>query len=239
MEWFEHAGPAWFVTLTYNPDNLPENGTLEKKKFLQWIKDTQRRRSDVFRYYAVGEYGDKSHRPHYHMAVFLEHPAQIDSIRAAWENKGFTQASELNTQRARYLANYTAKKLTKTGDPRLAGREPEFRTSSRNPPLGSAFVEKVGHSSQAKRIVELTGDAPRTFTFQGKQYPVGDWALGRLRTQLGVPDTVQGRREANPNYNRYYYQEGATWDPEAANKLREQIDAKKAQGYWRGKGSKV
>lgn len=238
MEWLEHAGPAWFVTLTYDEKHVPEGKSLEKKKFLQWLKDVQKRHSGPFRYYAVGEYGDRTKRPHYHMAVFFEHPAQYHALKAGWK-KGFTQFGEINTARSRYLANYTAKKLTKPDDPRLADREPEFRTSSRNPPLGSAFVERTGNSRQAKKFVELTGDAPRSFRFDGRIYPFGDWALKKLRECLGVPLTEAERAAQHEEYYLWYPPAEAENDPEKARVIREHIDAKKRQGHWRGKGSKI
>lgn len=166
MEWLEHRERCFFVTFTYNDENLPEGGKLEKKQFLQWLKDVQRRRTGPFRYYLVGEYGDRSKRPHYHMAVFPEHFTQVSVLRSEW-SKGFTQADEINHARARYLANYTAKKLTKTGP---NGLPPEFRTSSRNPPLGQAFCERIIRqfsTGAGAEIIKERGDVPRTFRISG------------------------------------------------------------------------
>lgn len=64
-----------FITLTYNPDHLPENGTLVKedvqtffRRLRKAIKKVDRRRK--VRYYACGEYGDTNQRPHYHAILF-------------------------------------------------------------------------------------------------------------------------------------------------------------------------
>ena len=64
-----------FITLTYNDDNIPvaENGnyTLVKKDFQDFMKRLRESIGDVkIRYYACGEYGSKSLRPHYHAIIF-------------------------------------------------------------------------------------------------------------------------------------------------------------------------
>ena len=60
-----------FVTLTYDDEHMPKDGSLCKKHLQQFIR---RLRKALYprkiRYYAVGEYGDKSWRPHYHLIVF-------------------------------------------------------------------------------------------------------------------------------------------------------------------------
>lgn len=238
MEWVECPIPSYFVTLTYAPEHIPENGTLDKKYVHQWVKDTQKRYTGPFRYYLVGEYGDCSQRPHYHLAIFPKHVAQIHAFQAAWK-KGFVQATEINHARARYLANYTAKKLTKTRDPRLEGREPEFRSSSRNPPLGAAFVERLSRQPSLKKIVAQTGDVPRTFRIDGKIYPIGCWALTQLRNNFDIPQTHAGRSKANPNYLNHYPLEGAEWNPEEAELMEIRIDAKKKITFHRGEAPKI
>lgn len=78
----------YFVTLTYDNDNLPkgkkidiETGevtqtpTLEPKHlqdFFKRLRITYKRKYniDTIRYYACGEYGDKYQRPHYHAIIF-------------------------------------------------------------------------------------------------------------------------------------------------------------------------
>ena len=73
MEWLYHPERSYFFTFTISPEH--ETGSLNKKYFHQWLKDTQKA-IGRFRYYAIGEYGDKSGREHYHLAVFPEHPAR-------------------------------------------------------------------------------------------------------------------------------------------------------------------
>jgi len=62
---------ACFITLTYDEENLPLSGSVSKREvqlFNKNLRDKFPPRS--LRYYAVGEYGDQSWRPHYHIAYF-------------------------------------------------------------------------------------------------------------------------------------------------------------------------
>ena len=127
MEWLETPEYCYFVTLTIAPEHethvMSSDGTpvatLEKAKFLKWLDNTIQKHTGPLRYYAIGEYGDYTLRPHYHLALFPKRSAQIKIFLNEWR-LGFTQATELNHERARYLANYTTKKLTKDSDERLA-----------------------------------------------------------------------------------------------------------------------
>ena len=66
--------PPFFVTFTYNDNNLPQKGV--QKVDLQLFFKRLRARLDYYgiehniRYYAVAEYGSKTHRPHYHALIW-------------------------------------------------------------------------------------------------------------------------------------------------------------------------
>lgn len=65
---YEHNA---FVTLTYAPEKLPENGSLVPEHVQSWLKRLRARVApSKFRFFLVGEYGDESERPHYHAALF-------------------------------------------------------------------------------------------------------------------------------------------------------------------------
>ena len=63
---------AYFITLTYSEENLPEELSKEHcQKFLKRLrKQNDKYTTKKLRYYLAGEYGDKTKRPHYHMIVF-------------------------------------------------------------------------------------------------------------------------------------------------------------------------
>lgn len=72
-EEFKKASSAAFVTLTYNDENLPKdsgNLVLKKKHIQDYFKRVRSASEHTIKYYAVGEYGEKNYRPHYHAIVF-------------------------------------------------------------------------------------------------------------------------------------------------------------------------
>ena len=57
--------PSWFVTLTYDDDHLPSDRKLRKGD-LQLFHKRMRKAFGPFRFFACGEYGERTHRAHYH-----------------------------------------------------------------------------------------------------------------------------------------------------------------------------
>ena len=119
MHELEYWKSASFLTLTYNEENVPENGSLEKTSLQRYIK---RLRKDLegrkMKYYACGEYGESSKRPHYHAIVFgldpLEHDVERGKVLEgpALDNwgKGFVYIGSVTYDSARYVSDYIQKK---------------------------------------------------------------------------------------------------------------------------------
>ncbi len=214
MEQYSTPARCWFITLTYSDDHVPVTTdyvqTLQKRQFSTWLGNAYR---DVgpFRFYAVGEYGDDTMRPHYHLALFPGTDCGPDPLTSRWK-RGFHSAYELTPERARYLANYTTKKLTSDKDSRLApGQEPEFRTSSRRPGLGHAFIGPIVSrycQPSGKAILETRGDVERTIRIGGKVYPIAPYLLSKIREQLGIPRTHE-ERLTHPGYQQWNQSEEA------------------------------
>lgn len=81
-----------FITLTYAPDTVPltSRGFMDLNKrdlqlFFKRLRKAHGSRSCALpiKYYAVGEYGGRTNRPHYHVILFN---AQLDLIQPAWGN---------------------------------------------------------------------------------------------------------------------------------------------------------
>lgn len=73
---------ALFVTLTYSNRNIPAYGSLEKTDLQKFFKRLRKKDEQTrIRYYAVGEYGLESSRPHYHAIIFNSNE---EDIRSAW-----------------------------------------------------------------------------------------------------------------------------------------------------------
>ena len=115
-----------FITLTYNPENLPPDGGLRKSDFQKFIKRLRKAiHPNKVRYYHCGEYGDNTNRPHYHAILFghnfddwiylFDSPAgspiyTSPTLEKIW-NKGFVTIGEVNFESSGYVARYCMKKI--------------------------------------------------------------------------------------------------------------------------------
>jgi len=59
-----------FLTLTYDDVHLPGDQSLQPKHLTDFFKRLRKKVEYPIRYYAVGEYGEETERPHYHIALF-------------------------------------------------------------------------------------------------------------------------------------------------------------------------
>lgn len=112
-----------FITLTYNDENLPPHGSLHYEHLQKFWKRL-RKKIGKLRYYAVGEYGDKTLRPHYHACVFghaftasriflRQSPTLLWTsplLEEAW-GLGNVSVGALTFESAQYTASYVTKKL--------------------------------------------------------------------------------------------------------------------------------
>ena len=246
MERETNPGRSWFCTLTYSDETIPRTvdgvPTLHRRGFQDWFEQANRDAGRV-RYYAVSEYGENTLRPHHHLALFPEQDSQADHILRAWQrDHGFTQVAELTHERARYLANYTAKKLTKDTDERLEpGQEPEFRSSSTRPGLGAAFVPlvvSVYRGRAGQKIIDERGDVERTVRIGGKVYPIPRYILQKVRAELGIPLKHEDRLH-HPGYGVWNDGEFASFDPVAAALEAAKHAAKKTQRRFRSTTERI
>lgn len=128
---------ALFVTLTYSTDHVPisKNGwmTLDKSDLQKFFKRLRKYHEQKIKYYAVGEYGTKTHRPHYHVILYN---STEESICKAW-NKGSVHIGQLTPASCGYTLKYISKdKRTKKAND---DRSPIFSVMSKR--LGAAYVE--------------------------------------------------------------------------------------------------
>ena len=68
---------ACFLTLTYDDEHLPEDKSLSKRDFQLFMKRFRKDFGLPVRFFACGEYGKKTFRPHYHVIFFGVSPVSF------------------------------------------------------------------------------------------------------------------------------------------------------------------
>lgn len=193
-----------FVTLTYSEETLPEDLSVRPAIVSAFVKRLRKYTGHKFRYFACGEYGDQTGRPHYHLALFgfptcfhgrtRHHLASCctacESIKKAWLY-GRIEAGLLTPHSMAYVAGYLNKKMTRDDDPRLEGRRPEFARMSLRPAIGSGMLHEVASTLMEHGLDEME-DVP-VFLDHGKQrYPLGRTMRRKLRQLIGrSPNTPE------------------------------------------------
>jgi len=157
-----------FLTLTFNDKYINDSKSVSKVFLSQFLKRFRYYYGDGIRFLAVGEYGEKKLRPHYHLLLYnfqfddkyvykYDYKRNIAYYRSPFlENKvwcdvsskeslGFAIIGDVNFQTSAYVARYCTKKLFNSKKARLAyfaDKEPEFLNYSRNYGLGlETFIE--------------------------------------------------------------------------------------------------
>lgn len=175
----QYHDSAYFVTLTYDDDHIPrsyypdpETGeamvsyTLKKRDVQLFMKRLRKAKSDdKIRFFAAGEYGDQTFRPHYHLIIFGLHLDDLTPykqspqghqyynspcIQRAWSVVvtrkdsitplavpiGYAVVSEVTWETCAYVARYTMKKLR--------GNDAEFYRKFNLQPPFSLMSRKPG-----------------------------------------------------------------------------------------------
>ena len=193
-------GESTFATVTYDDEHVPTvrgvDGcpvrTVRPRDMQLLIKKLRNKAARRFRHVYVGEYGDKSGRPHYHALIYGLGPDELKGLLGRSWDAGFVQVAELTDARAAYTAGYTAKKMTKADDERLvAGQHPEFMRQSLRPPIGCteavlAYLEELYYTEAgSKWLTQGTGIAP-VIRLGGKVMPLDRTVVGKVNERLGV-----------------------------------------------------
>lgn len=198
----------WFITLTYDDEHKPYdeqrttskgityeddgtwNGYLEKKDFSAFMKRLREYWSREYehegiRFFACGEYGGKTARPHYHTIIFnLPIPTEELKVIKVTRNgnilythpeierlwgKGLISIGAVTLESAAYVARYSLKKRTgKRAEEYYAerGQTPEFTLMSRRPGIARDYYEKMKlemYKNDEVQIGKMKRTPPRYF----------------------------------------------------------------------------
>lgn len=119
-----HEGSS-FLTLTYSPEHLPGDGSVNLGHFQDFMKRLRRRiEPQRIKFFHCGEYGEALSRPHYHAIIFgYDFPDRSyfktvndcryhtsDFLDDIW-NRGFCLIGDVTFESCAYVARYVVKKV--------------------------------------------------------------------------------------------------------------------------------
>lgn len=176
-----------FVTLTYDDENLPDDQCLVKSHLQNFLKKYRRHVEPTkTRYFAVGEYGEKTLRPHYHIALFSNAYICPTSIEQAWD-KGFNMVGTITSDSARYITGYVVKKLTDRNNDKLHQRTPEFMTSSKQKGgIGLNAIKQIAKQLNENRF--FNASVLNQINVGGKAAPLGRYLTKKLAEEIGITE---------------------------------------------------
>lgn len=141
QEQIEHP-ISYFVTLTYDNDNVPITTnkfmTLQKADLQKYIKRLRKTQKHNIKYYAVGEYGSKTERPHYHILLFNARSQK--EIIDKWAF-GTVHIGTITNKSIAYTLEYIATYLDKRKHAR-DDRELQFKVMSKG--IGLNWLKQGG-----------------------------------------------------------------------------------------------
>lgn len=137
---------AHFITLTYKTGelNISPNGfkTLSKRDVQLFFKRLRKAQDKIkfdfpIRYYAVGEYGGKTQRPHYHIILF--NALNVEMIKKAW-TLGEVHFGKVEGASIGYCLKYMEKDSKKKWYGSKDDRQQEFALMSKG--LGKSYMSQ-------------------------------------------------------------------------------------------------
>lgn len=211
LESFFHSS-ASFVTLTYRDDELPYSVDAPVsslcKRDLQLFFKRLRKKYNSLRYFAVGEYGEKTLRPHYHCIIFGVSPFDFDPCWMQYNGKsghdrdspisqiwshGIVHVGECTRESIQYVAGYVLKKLARGSD----RGQLEFSLMSRRPGIGAQAIQYLVDAMHDDK-------PPKQVRINGKLYPVGRYLGQKLADAVDYTGSVGDfLREMRARYLEY------------------------------------
>ncbi|AXH77292.1 MAG: replication initiator protein [Microviridae sp.] len=218
----KHSSSSNFITLTYATEHLKFTSaglpTLCKKDFQNFAKRLRKKLASMpefktvkLKYYAIGEYGTKKLRPHYHIALFnfpqLGHIAKlIDFISDSW-GLGSVHVGKIELASVRYVTNYVINKYVHD---EFDEREKPFSLISKGMGLSYLTPEIIGYHQNNEEFTMRTiqGKALLPRYYKEKLFHKDQIKLNRERTQPEIDkryEENQKRRSEFSSGNPFFY----------------------------------
>lgn len=178
----DHSKKAVFLTLTYNEENVPYCAEDEfagevvwydlykphVSEFMKVLRSRKEFEKRELRFFASGEYGKRTKRPHYHLIVFglglddfpdlevqtvneLNQPVfKSKYLEGVWK-KGFCTICDVSWNTFAYVSRYVVKKAFNVSLP-TPYNSPEFSLMSRRPGIGSYYFDEHQFDPEFKSV---------------------------------------------------------------------------------------
>jgi len=197
-----------FATLTYADEHLPLDGSISKRPVQLFLKRLRKVVGPV-RYFACGEYGDVTGRPHYHIILFGQaflHDRYLwrkgakghvlyrsPSLETLWPF-GSCEFGSVTPQSAGYVARYSLKKVTGKAAVEYYRRPhpvtgqifdvlPEFAMMSTHPGLGAEWFDRYRSDYFPSDFAIIDGQKVRIPTYYNKLRAKTAPAIDLVKTQ--------------------------------------------------------
>lgn len=205
-----------FLTLTYAPEHLPADGSLQLEHFQKFMKRLRKKYGSEIRFFHCGEYGENYGRPHYHACIFNhDFPDKIHYQDTKQGHKLYSSAildeiwglgsctiGDLTFETAAYTARYIMKKVTGDKAPEHYGHlKPEYTTMSRGKGIGKQWLEKYQTDVYPSDFIVLRGKKMPPPKFYDRELEKQNFALykelkgERIKNAKKSPDNTSDRLE--------------------------------------------
>lgn len=171
-----------FVTLTYDDEHMPGDGTLFPYDTELWLKRVRRAiEPRRIRYYLAGEYGDRTKRPHYHAVLFGVDPSESGVVDDAW-GLGWTKVGTVTEHSIRYVADYVTYKVFGVAAERVyERRKPPFARMSQG--LGRDWCDARADQLRVALSMEHRGHPVALPRYFARRLGITWWDSKEVRWQ--------------------------------------------------------
>lgn len=257
----DHSKTAIFVTLTYDPLNVPVACSLDdgsvlftlNKRDVQLFMKRLRRSFDgrEIRFYLAGEYGSQTHRPHYHAILFGLSLSDFPDIKPVSKNSfgqflyssqkmyeiwklGNVALAEVSWQTCAYVARYCVKKLSDDVSRETFdsfGVQPEFSLMSRKPGIAGYYA--LEHPELIERSKQYFSDSNGVTPRTSCQTP--KFVFDKLQlTNPELYDTIKKQRQAYARDKELIALSRTDLDFYEYNQVKEYNHERRSRGLIRG-----
>lgn len=213
QEWKRSESSA-FITLTYSAKFVPDCGVV-KKHFQLFMKRLRKKSGLKLRYYAVGEYGSKLGRPHYH-AIIFNFQGDEKFLQSCWSSPrthepfGLVHIGKVTEASIRYTTKYVIQRHSFP-----SGMARPFSLMSRAYGLGANYLSDAmvnWHRSNKANYTLVYGEKGRLPRFYKDKiwYRVkcerahGGFLIHPDRESVGLNSAYEARKVQRKNLKLFY-----------------------------------